>query len=101
MRKKLENQGPFWMKIRNYRNKLAGHPVAKTHNEVGIKRTFVGRNQVTYSSFTCEEWDSSKDLSSFPVITLDKELDKYSEEATAYIRDIYNHMKELFRQNHK
>lgn len=89
--------GAAWKDIRDFRNLLVGHPANKTsgpknHGTKGPMRSFMGRQEKTYSELTYELWDGGAQTVSHPRIDLGQMIDAYEAEAADHLEAILAHL---------
>lgn len=90
--------GAAWKDIRDFRNLLVGHPANKTsgpksHCAKGPMRSFMGRQEKTYSELTYELWDGGAQTVSHPRVDLGKMIDAYEIEAADYLDAVLAHIR--------
>lgn len=90
--------GAAWKDIRDFRNLLVGHPASKTsglktHGTKGPMRSFMGRQEKTYSELTYELWDGGAQTVSHPRVDLGKMIDAYEAEAADHLDAVLTHIR--------
>ncbi len=90
--------GAAWKDIRDFRNLLVGHPANKTsgpknHGAKGPMRSFMGRQEKTYSELTYELWDGGALTVSHPRVDLGKMIDAYEAEAADHLEAVLAHLR--------
>ena len=86
--------GPAWKAIRDLRHLLVGHPANKRSPAKKPLRTFMGRQQKSYSYLNYELWDAAADSISFPQVNLGQMMDAYENEAAEHLEAILAFMKQ-------
>jgi hypothetical protein len=82
-----------WNKLRDLRNKSAGHP-AKRDRNAPLMRTFMGRNFGDYPSVTMEVWDAKAETRSHPRHNLAAMMDAYETEVVGHLQQILDDMQQ-------
>lgn len=90
--------GAAWKDIRDFRNLLVGHPANKTsglknHGSKGPMRSFMGRQEKTYSELTYELWNGGAQTVSHPRVDLGKMIDAYEAEAADHLEVVLAHLR--------
>lgn len=95
---------PAWLKLRDFRNLVAGHPAKRTFHGGGPQRAFMGRGFGTYDAFTYEVWDLDVAMQAnsggaifpgvtHPVVNLRHMFAAYEAEAVIMLQVILNYMR--------
>jgi hypothetical protein len=79
------SQASAWCRLREFRNRTAGHPANRSRGVPAPQRTFMGRTGRTYSCVQYELWDAHTGARSHPVLDLGLILDDYDIEASAIL----------------
>lgn len=92
------SRGVAWKDIRDFRNLLVGHPANKTSGSKtqgckGTMRSFMGRQEKTYSELTYELWDGGAQKVSHPRVDLGKMIDAYEAEAAGHLEAVLGHLR--------
>ena len=87
-----------WREIRDFRNLLVGHPANKSSGPkvLGARspmRSFMGRQEKTYSDLTYELWDGGAQKVSHPRVDLGNMIDAYEAEASDHLEVILAHIR--------
>jgi hypothetical protein len=81
-----------WSRIRDLRNKCAGHP-SKKKKRASHYRTFMGRSFGNYSSFHYEQYDSETQKVTYPSVNLKMLIDEYDAQAAIFLTEVFEELK--------
>jgi hypothetical protein len=88
---KVKNKSA-WFKIRDLRNKCAGHP-SKKNNHGSHYRTFMGRSFGNYNSLRYEQYDAAEKIVTHPTVNLKVLIEEYDAQAAAYLNSVLQELK--------